>query len=127
MGVMDDIFSEKEKSINRNKPERRFLKKENCLHSRKLFVLLDGTEGDKQFEYLENHLYECADCQKYYSKLIKLKNIIDSAIPVPKIDRKIAENLSLEISEIFGQVQIMAEKKKKSIGISGFIKNIIMP
>ena len=78
---------------------------EVCLHSRKLFSLINCDDNSSSLEFMKKHFQQCGFCQNQYYRLLELKADIIKNIPNAMPDKKMQDSYAMEISELLAKLE----------------------
>jgi len=103
--IARDIKKNKKQEVLGQKDADPLSRHEVCLHSRKLFSLINCDDGASSLEFMKKHFQQCGFCQNQYYKLLELKADIIKNIPNAMPDKKMQDSYAMEISELLAKLE----------------------
>ena len=105
IGIAKDIKKNKKKEVLGQTDSDPLSQSEVCLHSRKLFSLINCDDKSSSLEFMKKHFQQCGFCQNQYYKLLELKEEIIQNIPNAMPDKKMQDSYAMEISELLAKIE----------------------
>lgn len=93
----------------------RLTTKEQCIHTKNIFSLIDLSEKDKMYDFLVNHEKKCTQCSTKLKKFKEDNFAVKVYVPKPFMPKDMRESFNREVSDLFkvaGLNEVQNQKNK---------------